>query len=79
MGSVRGVLVWGLLGVAVGAYLMANADSRTQHMVRQRSQELGRRIRGATVRTVARGSTARRVIEVGRDAVENTLHMLRNP
>lgn len=76
----RGRLMWGLLGLALGAYLMANADSRTQHMVKQRSHALGRRMRKAAVRFSGRRSTAsaaERVLEAGRDAVENTLHLLR--
>lgn len=73
--------MWGLLGLVVGAYLMANADSRTQHMVRQRSQRFGRHMRKAIVRfTGSRParSTAERMWAMGRNAVENTLHMLRD-
>lgn len=74
-------LVWGLLGAAAGAYFMANADARTQRMVRQRSRAFGRGVRRAAVRTAEKGQRARgaadRLMEAGREAVESTLGMLR--
>jgi len=74
-------LVWGLLGAAAGAYFMANADDRTQRMVRQRSRAIGRQVRRAAVRTAGRGhevrSTADRLMAAGREAVESTLGRLR--
>jgi len=70
------MLFWGLLGVALGAYWMANADARTQHMVRQRSQALGRRLRRAAVRSRRRPSAAEQVMAAGRDMFDQTLQWL---
>lgn len=70
------MLFWGLLGVALGAYWMANADARTQHMVRQRSRELGRRLRRATVRSRRGRSAAEQMMAAGRDMFDQTLHWL---
>lgn len=41
-------LTWGLVGFAVGAYLMGRADHRTRRTWMRRARKVGRRVEQAT-------------------------------
>lgn len=41
-------LTWGLLGFAVGAYMMLRADKSTRRTWRRQARRLGRRVERAT-------------------------------
>ena len=45
-------LTWGMLGFALGAYMMGRADNRTRRSWMRQARRVGRRVERATERAV---------------------------